>query len=218
LQSVIPRRPCRISVKRAVGDRGCRPNSAPAPLGRCLRWVDAVAADIRAFVRPLTGKTGAALNIKHARLERHEGDRHTLIEYSFDENELNRAAVNIDPALAGDSDVLELTTDVELLELPSGEILREVMLFFEQASRRPGKERGRTGDRGVVPDISSKSLPVYFRKSFQNLKDQMIRSEANPLTNNAFIVDVYVHRDDADEPKAYYVTNVHRVVPLGDDT
>jgi hypothetical protein len=88
------------------------------------------------------------------------------------------------------------------------------MLFFEQASRRPGRERGRTGDRGIVPDVGSKPLPVYFRSSFQNLKDQMIRGEVNPLTNNAFIVDVYVHRDDAGEPKAYYVTNVHRIVPL----
>jgi hypothetical protein len=59
------------------------------------------AADIRAFLRPLTGKTGAALNIKHARLETRHGDRHTLVEYSFDENELNRAAVNIDQALSG---------------------------------------------------------------------------------------------------------------------
>jgi len=97
------------------------------------------AADIRAFVRPLTGKTGAALNIKHARLETHEspeGDRHTMVEYSFDENELNRAAVNIDQALAGGFNVLELTTDAEL-EPPSESILKETMLFFEQASRKP---------------------------------------------------------------------------------
>jgi hypothetical protein len=175
------------------------------------------AADIRAFVRPLTGKTGAALNIKHARLETRTGDRHTIVEYAFDENELNRAAVNIDQALSGGGDALALTDDVELLEPPSEAILREVMLFFEQASRRPGRERGRTGDRGIIPDVSSKPLPVYFRKSFQGLKDQMIRGHTNPLTNNAFIVDVYIHRGGADEPKAYFVTNVHRVVPLGPD-
>jgi hypothetical protein len=173
------------------------------------------AADIRAFVRPLTGKTGAALNIKHARFETRSGDRHTLVEYSFDENELNRAAVNIDQALSGGDDVLELTADAEQPEMPSEAVLREVMLFFEQASRKPGRERGRTGDRGVVPDVNSKPLPVYFRKSFQDLKDQMVRGEANPLTNNAFLVDVYVHRDEAGEPRAYYVTNVHRVIPLG---
>ncbi len=70
-------------------------------------------------------------------------------------------------------------------------------------------------DRGIVPDVSSKSLPVYFHRGFQDLKDQMIGGETNPLTNNAFIVDVYVHRADDGDPKAHYVTNVHRVVPLG---
>jgi hypothetical protein len=172
------------------------------------------AADIRAFVRPLTGKAGALLNIKHARFEARHPDRHTILEYSFDENELNRAAVNIDQALVGTGDALMLVDEVDLLEPPSEAILKEVMLFFEQASRKPGRERGRTGDRGVVPDVTSRPLPVYFRKSFQNLKDQMIRGETNPLTNNAFIVDVYVHRGDAGEPKAYYVTDVHRIIPL----
>jgi hypothetical protein len=172
------------------------------------------AADIRAFVRPLTGKAGALLNIKHARLEMHDGERHTLLEYSFDENELNRAVINIDQALSGDRDEVGLAEEGEPFDVPSEAILQEVMLFFEQASRRPGRERGRTGDRGVIPDVSSKPLPVYFRKSFQSLKDQMIRGQTNPLTNNAFIVDVYVHRADDNEPNAYFVTHVHRVVPL----
>jgi hypothetical protein len=111
---------------------------------------------------------------------------------------------------------LILTDDIESSEPASEAILREVMLIFEQASRKPGRASGRTGDRGIVPDVSSKPLPVYFRKSVQDLKDQMIRGEANPLTNNAFIVDVYVLRNEEGEPKAYYMTNVHRVVPLGD--
>jgi hypothetical protein len=112
-----------------------------------------------------------------------------------------------------------LDNEVELLsEALSEPILTEVMPFFDQASRRPGGERGRTGDRGIVPDVSSKPLPVYFRRSFQNLKDQMVRGETNPLTNNAFIVDVYVNRNAAGEPRAYYVTEVHRIVPLGSGT
>jgi hypothetical protein len=176
------------------------------------------AADIRAFVRPLTGKAGATLNITHARLETRTGDKHTIVEYSFDEAELNRAAVNIDQALSSGGDFLALVGESEPHEEVTTEaILQDVMLFFEQASRKPGRERGRTGDRGIIPDVSSKPLPVYFRKSFQNLKDQMIRGEANPLTSNAFIVDVYVHRDEENEPKAYYVTNVHRIVALGTD-
>jgi hypothetical protein len=105
---------------------------------------------------------------------------------------------------------------VENAQPPHGPILKEVMLFFEQASRKPGKEKGRTGDRGIIPDVSTKSLPVYFRKSFQDLKDQMIRSEVNPLTNYAFVVDVHVQQVDG-KPKGYIVVNVHEVTPLGDE-
>lgn len=137
-------------------------------------------ADLRAFVRPLTGKAGAALSIRHARFERHDGERRIVAEYSFDETELNRAAINIDQALSGEGDPLALADDPDPLDHPPKEaILKGAMLFFEQASRKPGKARGRTGDRGIVPDVSSKPLPVYFRKSFQSLKDQMIRGHAN---------------------------------------
>lgn len=168
------------------------------------------AADIRAFVRPLTGKPGASLAIRHARLEKEDGDRRVVVEYDFDENEINRAAVNIDEALASD-ELLEYTPVDE--EQPSlNGILTEVMLFFEQASKKPGKERGRTGDRGIIPDVTDKALPVYFRKSFQNLKDQMVRGEINPLTH-AFVVDVHVQRIDG-KPKGYIVTDVHQVMPI----
>jgi hypothetical protein len=170
--------------------------------------------DIRAFLRPLTGKPNAALRIRHARYEKRDGDRHTVLEYAFEEAELNRAAVNIDEALSNGGKILRLTAD-GVDDSDSQAMLREAMLIFEQASRKPGKERGRTGDRGVVPDVSSKALPVYFRHSFQSLKDQMVRGDANPLTNNAFVVDVFVMRSAEGEPKAYYVTNVHRVIPLG---
>jgi hypothetical protein len=127
------------------------------------------AADIRAFVLPLTGKTGAVLNIRHARLARREtsdGDRHTIIEYSFDENELNRATVNIDQALSGGGDVLTLT-DEELLERRSEAILREVMLFFEQASRKPGRERV-----GLAIEESFQTLP---RSRFQCISVRAFR-------------------------------------------
>src|SRR5258708_209740 len=95
------------------------------------------------------GESEPAPRLYVTRLEAHDGARHTLLECSFDENELNRAAVNIDQALSGGDDALMLTDDVEASELPSGAVLREVMLFFEQASRKPGRVRGRTGDRGI---------------------------------------------------------------------
>lgn len=86
-------------------------------------------------------------------------------------------------------------------------IRREVMLFLEQANRGPGKEKGRTGDRGRIPEVSDSILPVYFRQSIQDLKERMMQGEENPL-NLVFVVDVHVQRIDG-EPKGYKVVEIH---------
>jgi len=67
--------------------------------------------------------------------------------------------------------------------------MREVVLVFDQASRRPGKEKGRTGDPGIIAEVSPKALAVHFRKATQDLKDRMVRGDVNALANNAFVVD-----------------------------
>jgi hypothetical protein len=91
------------------------------------------------------------------------------------------------------------------------------MLFFDAASRAPGKETGRTGDKAIVPAVTDKALPTYFRKSIQgNLKDYMVRGGVNPLANVAFIVDAQVQYI-GDQPRGYIVTDVHDTVPLGGD-
>lgn len=164
------------------------------------------ARDIREFVKPLLGKKGAELGIKHARYEKTDGEKKTILEYSFDETELNRAAINIDASLA----------EPLLLEapgMPTTKTLQEVMLFMDQANRGPGKEKGRTGDKGVIPDISDKPLPVYFKKGFRDLKDHMTK-DVNPLTST-FVVDAFVQYV-SDEPRGYIVFNVHQAIP--DDT
>ena len=94
----------------------------------------------------MLGRNGASLGIKHAKYEKDDGGKRIVVEYNFDENELNRAAINIDKALQ------EPPLSPEAHE-PRVQINREVMLFLDQANRRPGKERGRTGDKGVIPDI-----------------------------------------------------------------
>lgn len=171
------------------------------------------ASDLREFVRPLAGKSGATLGIKHARFVRDDGERRTIAEYIFDEAEINRATINMENVIA-EPDVPAI---IDLARAPEGietsAILQEVPLLFEQATRRPGRERGRTGDRGIISEVSPKALPVYFRRSVQNLKEQMVRGETNPLTDMAYIVDVYVIRVDG-EPKGYMVTAVHATIPL----
>lgn len=164
------------------------------------------ARDIREFVKPLLGKKGAKLGVKHARYRKTDGEKETVIEYDFDETELNRAAINIDAALAGDTPLLESPNAT-----PDHQIQREVMLFMDQANRGPGKEKGRTGDKGIIPTISDKALPVYFRKSSViDLKGQITR-DANPMTST-FVVDVLV-QSVAGELKGYIVTEVHDAIP-----
>jgi hypothetical protein len=162
------------------------------------------AKDIREFVRPLTGRKGASLQISHARYERQDGDQRISVEYRFDETELNRAALTIDAELA--TPALPPPAD----EQPSTKTVREAMLFFQQASRSAGKSSGRTADKAIIPTVSEKSLPVYFVKD-AGLKEQMVQGQSNPLTDTTYIVDADVQLIDG-EPKGYVVTHVHQVI------
>lgn len=158
------------------------------------------ATDLKEFMKPLTGKTGSRLGIKHARYEKSNGDKRTVVEYNFDEAEINKASINMGQAISAPAP----EQDPEPTE--SG-VRKEVMLFLEQANRGPGKERGRTGDRGRIPEVSDKILPVYFRQSIQDLKEKMMQGEDNPL-NLMFVVDAHVQRIEG-EPKGYTVVEIH---------
>ncbi|KIT16729.1 hypothetical protein [Jannaschia aquimarina] len=158
------------------------------------------AADLKEFVKPLTGKTGARLGIRHAKYERAEGEKRTVIEYTFDEAEINKASIKMDQAIA-------LPTPSVAPDAGESGIRNEVMLFLEQANRGRGKEKGRTGDKGRIPEVSDKVLPVYFRQSIQDIKEQVMQGEENPL-NLVFVVDVHVQRIDG-EPKGYTVVEIH---------
>lgn len=166
------------------------------------------ARDLREFVKPLVGRKGANLRISQARFERRDGDKVTLAEYRFEETELNRAALTMDAMLTAPQ--IEPPDIAE----PATKLHKEVMLFFQQASRSAGKTSGRTGDKAIIPAISEKSLPVYFQEE-AGLKEQMVQGQSNPLTDTTFIVDVDVQIING-EPKGYMVTHVHRVIEGAD--
>lgn len=161
------------------------------------------AQDIREFTKPLLGKNGASLVLRHAKFEKGTDEKKTVIEYNFDEAELNRAALNIDDTLGG--------SPAKSQQDDHGKINPEVMLFLEQANRGPGKENGRTGDKGIIPDISEKALPVYFRQSIQGIKETMLRGQENPFAM-VFVVDVHASIID-NEPRAYTITAIHDSFP-----
>lgn len=164
------------------------------------------ASDIREFTKPLLAKNGACLGIKHARFEKGEGDKRTVVEYRFDETELNRAAIRM-----GDGNVLLPPISIDTAPALDHKLHTEVMLFLEQANKGPGKEAGRTGDKGKIPDISEKIVPVYFAKRVQALKQRMMLGTANPF-ETVFVVDVHATISDGDV-KGYTVSEIHESFP-----
>jgi hypothetical protein len=177
-----------------------RPPSALAPTREDT-------AQFREFLKPLIGRSAAKLGISRATFQASDGDRTVVAEYVFDEGEINKAAHNMARALEDHS------TPPSTGSVPH----QEVMLFFDSASRGPGRESGRTKDYGVVPEVSDRPLPVYFRSGIDgNLKDVMVRSDANPLLDVAYVVDLHVQMI-AGEPKGYIVTHVHRSTPLSEE-
>lgn len=177
------------------------------------------AEDIKAFIKPLAGRSKASLRVRHARYHSKTADREVVVEYKFDSAELNRATINIDadirPVIAlderGQEGQIPIASYIEGSTHASSEMRNEVMLFIDQASQRPGRARGRTGDRGVAPEISPKSLPIYFLQSLHYLKDQMVKGDLNPF-NHAFVVDVMVQILHG-QPAGYTITHVHEIVP-----
>lgn len=160
------------------------------------------AEDLRALAAPMLGKNGSRLGLKSVRI--HKSHRDVTAEYEFFEPELNRAALNIDRY------VTQPTADL-VQEQPRYEPFERKLLLVAQASRAPGKQRGRTGDRGSIPDISDEQLPLYFGKSVNDVKAQMVRSSVNPLAEHAFIVSGYVE-SAAGVPKNYIITELHDIV------
>jgi hypothetical protein len=86
------------------------------------------AADLREFIRPLTGKRAATLGIRHARFRASDGGRETVAEFVFDETEINRAAANIEKVLSADHPSMAEEDKAQ-------KEFKEVMLFFQQTSR-----------------------------------------------------------------------------------
>jgi len=131
------------------------------------------AEDLKEFLRPLSGESGAALRIGHAKLHKTNGEREFLAEYKFNETEINRATINLDKLILASRD--------EDINKPNQKLFTAVLMIWQQASREPGREKGRTGDRAVIAEISDKPLQVYFPKQNNDLKRRMAQDEPHPF-------------------------------------
>lgn len=162
------------------------------------------AEDLKEFIRPLSGQRGASLKIKHAKLLKRDGEREFIAEYDFNENEINRATVNLDKQIELISEEVEIK--------PNQKFYPEVLMIWHQASREPGRQKGRTGDRAIIAEISDKPIQVYFPKQTNDLKRRMAQEEPHPFSKG-YIVDVYADIID-DRPRLYRVVALHEVVDL----
>ena len=166
---------------------------------------DGDARELREFIRPLIGRTGATLGIKRARFSRTTSTTETLAEYEFDAPKLEQAERQIAEQL---DDSTEKTSSTH----------RNVLMYWHQTNKDEAKESGKTGDLAVIPVVSHDPLPVLFASEKASLKRKMMDTDSNPFLT-AFYVDVSVQYVDG-EATAYGLLELHKFVPLkesGDD-
>ena len=63
----------------------------------------------------------------------------------------------------------------------------------------------------MIPDVSDKTVPVYFRKGIQGLKDKMLHGDHNPF-EMVYVVTVHTTRLNG-EVQAYTVADIHDSFP-----
>ncbi len=159
------------------------------------------ARDIRDLIRPLTGRNGASLHIKRARIRKTTPECEILGEYEFDGSEIQKAEEAIAAELEGKK---KKTTSTH----------RNAFMYWHQTNRDEGKDSDRTGDLAVVPSISHEPLPALFPSETASLKREMMETRENPF-NLGFFVDVNAKYVDG-EATAYGLLALHRTIPLGD--
>ena len=159
-----------------------------------------ISREIAELVRPLTGKSGAKLGVARIRYKSETKERVVEIEAEYGAVELDRALINA----SRQPQITDLTLEAPEADKPV--LYRNVRMKFHQANAGPAKQRGQTGDRGVIDEIDPRPLPVYFADSIDRLKEKMVKGTLNPLLQS-YVVDVMVTRDQGD-PKAYTVIEV----------
>lgn len=161
------------------------------------------ADEIREILAPVAKNGGGRLRLRSFRY----ADGKRKLDVQFDNDDIERAyknAVNQSMALPSITQAVPLP--------PQQRWFTEETLIFDQTSRAPGKEAGRTGDRGIIALFSPKPLPVYFKKSVSGTKERMVLGSDNPM-RFIYIVDGVVTVIDG-EPISYTITGVHSALPL----
>ncbi|KQI67063.1 hypothetical protein AN189_17735 [Loktanella sp. 3ANDIMAR09] len=88
------------------------------------------------------------------------------------------------------------------------------LLTFYQSNR---KDSGKTGEKGIIEDISTKPLSVVYASDLarERIKSEMLEGERN-IYKLGFFVDVNVATKNG-KPVAYRIKSVNDVIELPDD-
>lgn len=165
------------------------------------------ARDVEQILRTVAKNGGGRLALRSITYASAD-DSSRYLNVEFNDNEVAQA-------YRASSAIAPLAVDMVLpspLSSVTQRLITEEAMVLDQTTRKPAKESGRTGDKGIISTVTEKPLPVYFKKTAQSLKERMILSDDNPL-RFIFIVDAYVHYVDQ-LPTAYTVINLHSVIPL----
>lgn len=166
------------------------------------------AKDFHSFLGVVQGKRKPGLNMRRAKFHGKTKSRETIAEFEFDEGALANAGMQ----LAVDMDEVPIA---EISVTKNHRMERSVPFVWYRTDREKGKSAGQTSDRGIVTKVTDRPLPVYFASDMKNQKNSMIKTEHNPFSV-VYIVDVSVEYSEADEPRTYTITNIHKVVTGGD--
>lgn len=168
------------------------------------------AKDYNAFLRTISGKRGANLNIRRAKFHQKTRHRETISEIDFNEQDI----ANADMKLV--VDLSDFGQNVQIgISARSRTELRVPFIWY-RTDREKGKASGQTSDRGIVAKVTDKPLPVYFASEIDNHKNKMTKVKTNPF-DLIYLVDVAVELDENGDPKSYTILNIHDVVGEDED-
>jgi hypothetical protein len=128
-----------------------------------------------------------------------------------------RAAFKFNNAEAKQAE-FEIAEHRQELDAKTDENKERVLLQFVRPSVESGKPGKKGGERGVIPSLAKRALPVLYASK---LAEERMLHEKMQLAGNVFRalfdVSVNVELNASGNPRAYRVTEVHTVIEDGDE-
>ncbi len=182
-----------IDYFKNLGMAGVPPQAADIPYSK------SACGNMAAFLGVVAKNTGGSLKMEAA--EYKDEQKQLYVSFKFSDTEALSAQKG---ALIAER-ALELRTQADY---------PDVLMYFHQTNIEEPKMDGRTGDKAVIPVISSKPLPVYFVSTLDNerIKSFINDPELNPF-KVSYRVDANVEKNRNGVPCFYRIVKLHDIIP-----